>query len=61
MELKVGNILPKLDMNAAPEPSGLRNAHIGLCARVFAPPLADEAIQWLEALLADMANDRLPA
>ncbi len=28
VELKVGNILHKLDMNAAPGPVGLRNAHI---------------------------------
>ncbi len=32
MELKVGIILPKLDTNAAPGPSGLRNAHIRLWA-----------------------------
>ena len=30
VELKVGNILPKLDINAAPGPSGLRNTHLRL-------------------------------
>jgi hypothetical protein len=60
VELKVGNILPKLDMNAAPGPSGLRNGHIRIWAGVFVPPSADEAIEWLEKLLTDMANDRLP-
>jgi hypothetical protein len=30
IELKVGNILHKLDMNAAPGPSGLRNGHLRL-------------------------------
>ena len=48
VELKVGNILPKLDMNAAPGPSGLRNTHLRLWTGVFAPPAADEAIQHLE-------------
>ncbi len=30
LELKVGNIFHKLDMNAAPGPSGLRNSHLRL-------------------------------
>jgi hypothetical protein len=60
VELKVGKILSKLDMNAAPGPSGLRNGHIRIWAGVFAPPSADEAVEWLENLLTDMANDRLP-
>ena len=60
VDLKVGNILPKLDMYAAPGPSGLRNGHIRIWAGAFAPPSADEAIEWLEKLLTDMANDRLP-
>ena len=60
VELKVGNILPKLDMNPAPGPSGLRTGHIKIWAGVFSPPSADEAIEWLEKLLTDMANDRLP-
>ena len=46
VELKVGNILPKLDMNASPGPSGLRNGHIRIWAGVFAPPSADEATEW---------------
>ena len=32
VDLKVGNILPKSDMNAAPGPSGLRNDHIRIWA-----------------------------
>ncbi len=28
---------------------------------MFAPPSADEAIQWMESLLTNMANGRLPA
>ncbi len=47
-------------MNAAPGPSGLRNGHIRIWAGVFAPPSADEAIEWLEKLLTDMANDKMP-
>jgi len=60
VDMKVGNILPKLDMNAAPGPSGLRNGHIKIWAGAFAPPSADEAIDWLEKLLTNMANDMLP-
>jgi hypothetical protein len=37
VELKVGNILPKLDMNAAPRPSGLRSKHIRIWAGVLVP------------------------
>ena len=61
MELSVSKVLPNLDMNAAPGPSGLRNGHIRIWAGIFAPPDTDEAIQWLEMLLTDMANDKLPA
>jgi hypothetical protein len=61
VELKVGNILPKRDMNVVPGPSGLRNGHIRIWAGAFAPPSADEAIEWLEKLLTDMANDKMPA
>jgi len=60
IELKMGNILHKLDMNAAPGQSSLRNGHLRLWTGVFAPPAADEAIQHLEAILTDMANDKLP-
>ena len=60
MDLKVGNILPKLDMNATPGPSGLRKGHIRIWAGVFAPTSADEAIEWLEKLLTYMTNDMLP-
>ncbi len=47
VELKVGNILPKLDVNAAPRPTGLRNEHLRIWAGVFAPPATDEAVEWL--------------
>ncbi len=60
IELKVGNILHKLDMNAAPGPSGLRNGQLRLWTGVFAPPTADEAIHHLEDILTDMTNDKLP-
>jgi hypothetical protein len=60
VELKVGNILPKLDMNAAPGPSGLRNGHIKIWAGVFAPPSTDKVVEWFEKLLTGMANDMLP-
>jgi hypothetical protein len=61
VELKVEKILPKLDMNAAPGPSRLRNGHIRIWAGAFAPPSVDEAIEWLKKLLTDMANDMMPA
>ncbi len=38
IELKVGRILRKLDMNAAPGPTGLRNTHLRMWTEVFAPP-----------------------
>ena len=59
VEVRVKKVLPKLDMNAAPGPAGLRNGHIRIWAGVFAPPSEDEAIKWLEKLLTDMANDRM--
>ncbi len=61
VELKIGNVLNKLDMNAAPGPSGLRNSHITLWTGVYALPSADEAIEWMESLPSDMANDMLSA
>ena len=38
VEVRVEKVLPKLDMNAAPGPSGLRNGHIRIWAGAFAPP-----------------------
>ncbi len=61
VEVRVDKILPKLDMNAAQGPARLRNGHIRIWAGVFASPSADEAIEWLEKLRTDMANDRIPA
>ncbi len=60
VKLNVANILPNLDINAAPGPSGLRNAHLRSWTGVFAPASADAAIEHLEALLTDMANDMMP-
>ena len=60
VEVRVEKVLPKLDMNATPGPSGLRNGHTRIGAGDFAPPSSDEAIEWLEKLLTDMANDKMP-
>ncbi len=48
-------------MHAAPGPSGLRNDHLGIWAGVFAPEAAEEAVEHLELLINDMANDKMPA
>ena len=61
VELRVEKVLSKLDMNVAPGPSGLRNGHIRIWAGAFAPPSADEVVEWLEKLLTDMANDKMLA
>ena len=61
VEVGVKKVLPKLGMNAAPGPAGLRNGHIRIWAGAFAPHATDETIEWLENLLTDMVNDRLPA
>ncbi len=60
MEVKVEKVMPKLDMNATLGPLGLMNGHIRIWAGAFAPPFADEATEWLEKLLTDMANDKMP-
>ena len=54
-------IIPKLDVHAAPGPSGLRNNHLRIWAGVFAPESADEAVEHMETLITDMANDKLQA
>ncbi len=59
--LKVDKILPKLDVYAAPGPSGLRNSHLRVWTWVFPPKTTDEAVEYLETLINDMANDELPA
>jgi hypothetical protein len=56
----VDKILPKLDVYAAPGPSGLWNSHLSIWTRVFAPESADEAVEHLETLINDMANDKPP-
>jgi hypothetical protein len=61
VKLSVSKVLPKLDINAAPGPSGLQNGHIRIWAGIFAPPDADEAIKCLEMILTDMANNKLLA
>jgi hypothetical protein len=60
LQLKVEKILPKLDAYAAPGPSGLRNSHLRIWTGVFAPESTDEAVEHLETLISDMANDKLP-
>jgi len=61
LQLKLEKILPKLDVHAAPGPSGLRNGHLRIWAGVFAPEAAEEAVEHLEHLISDMANDKMPA
>jgi hypothetical protein len=61
LQLKLEKILPKLDVHAAPGPLGLRNGHLRIWAGVFAPETAEGAVEHLELLIGDMANDRMPA
>jgi hypothetical protein len=53
--------MPKLDVYAAPGPSRLRNSHLRIWTGVLAPESSDEAVEHLETLIIDMANDKLPA
>ncbi len=57
--MKVDKILPNMDVNATPRPRGLRNAHLAMWTRVFAMETMDEAVEHLEVLLIDMANDKM--
>jgi len=59
LKVKVDKIFFKLDVHAVPGPGGLRNAHIRMWTGVFAPETADEAVEHLELLLSDMANDKM--
>ena len=52
--------MPKLDVHAAPGPSGLRNGHLRIWTGVFALEAAEEAVEHLELFISDMANDKLP-
>ena len=54
-------MLPKLDVNAAHGPSGLRNGHLRVWTGVLAPKSVDEAVERLETLISDMANDKMSA
>ena len=58
--MKVDKILLKLDIYTAPGPGELRNAHLRMWTGVYAPETADEAVEHLELLLSDMANDKMP-
>ena len=58
--LKVDKILGKLSNEAAHEPAGPRNIYVKMEMGVFAPGSADTAIEHLEDLISDMANDELP-
>jgi hypothetical protein len=60
LQLKVDKILPKLDINAESGSRGLRNAHLRIWTGVFAPESSDEAVEHLEVMLSDMANDTMP-
>jgi hypothetical protein len=60
LQVKVDKIFPKLNVNATPGPRGLRNAHLRMWTRVFAPESADEAVEHLEVVLGDMADDKMP-
>ncbi len=61
LRLKLDKILPKLDVYAAPGPSGLRNAHLRMWTGVYAPDIADEqSVEHLELLPSDIANDKMP-
>ena len=58
LRVKVDKILPKLDVYVALGPGGLRNAHLRMWTVVFAPETSDEAVEHLETLLSDMANEK---
>jgi hypothetical protein len=58
--LKAGKMLGKLGNDAALRPTGHRNNHMKMWMGAFAPNTTDEAIEHLEDLITDMANDRLP-
>ena len=59
LKVKGDKILPKRDIHAAPGPGRLRNAHIRIWTRVFAPETTGEAVEHLELLLSDMTNDKM--
>ena len=59
--MKLEKILPNLDVHAAPGPSRLRNGRLRIWAGVFALEAVDEAVEHLELLISDMANDNIPA
>ena len=60
MQLNVDKILSKLNGNAALGPSGMRNGHLRMWTRAFAPVSAESAVENLEKLGSDMANHKLP-
>jgi hypothetical protein len=60
VQLKVGKILGKLKNEAAPRPCGLRNNHARMWMEVFAPASTDIAIENMEEIISDIANDKLP-
>jgi len=60
LQLKLDKILCKLDWITAPGPSGLRNGHLRMWTGAFAPVSAEAAVENMEKLVSDMANDKLP-
>jgi hypothetical protein len=61
VELKVEKILEKLKSDAAPGPTGLRNNQLRMWMGAFAPATMESAIERLDDLITNMANDRLPS
>jgi hypothetical protein len=60
LQISIEKILPKLDLNAAPGPSGFWNGYLRIWTGVFAPSSAKEATWHLETLITGMANDMTP-
>jgi hypothetical protein len=61
LQVSVDRILPKLDLNAAPWPTGFWSGYLCLWTGAFAPTSAEDATEHLELLISDIANDKLPA
>jgi hypothetical protein len=59
VQLKMGKILGKLKNEASHGPCRLMNNHVRMWMGLFAPATTDTAIENLEDLITDMANDKL--
>ena len=58
--MKVDKIMGKLNNEAAPWPTGLRNTRVKMWMRASAQGAAETSIEHLEDLITNMANDMLP-